>query len=245
MNNPLVSIITPSFNQAQFLEQTILSVLNQTYKNIEYFVMDGGSKDGSLDIIKKYDANITYWQSKADGGQADAINQAFAMCKGEIIAFINSDDLLMPNAVETAVACFEVNNETSLVYGNCSTINELGEEIETKKGSSVRFAKVLETGMLPYIYQPSCFFNRSQLKRDYFLDTNYKYAFDYDLILHLLKSNSCQYVNNHMAAYRVHANAKSQNINAAFKEKLAVQKVHMTGINLKWVYRKLKTSFVK
>ena len=106
MNNPLVSIITPSYNQAQFLEQTILSVLNQTYKNIEYFVMDGGSNDGSLDIIKKYDANITYWQSKPDLGQADAINQAFKMCKGEIIAFINSDDLLMPNAVETAVSCF-------------------------------------------------------------------------------------------------------------------------------------------
>ncbi|MFZ4799242.1 MAG: glycosyltransferase family 2 protein [Bacteroidia bacterium] len=245
MNNPLVSIITPSFNQAQFLEQTILSVLNQTYKNIEYFVMDGGSKDGSLDIIKKYDANITYWQSKADGGQADAINQAFAMCKGEIIAFINSDDLLMPNAVETAVACFEVNNETSMVHGNCSTINELGDEIETKKGSPVKFATVLEIGMLPYIYQPSCFFNRSQLKRDYFLDASFKYAFDYDLVLHLLKNHSCLYVNNHMAAYRVHPNAKSQNINAAFKEKLAVQKMHMTGVSLKWVYRKLKTSFVK
>jgi glycosyltransferase involved in cell wall biosynthesis len=245
MNNPLVSIITPSFNQAQFLEQTILSVLNQTYKNIEYFVMDGGSNDGSLDIIKKYDANITYWQSKSDLGQADAINQAFKMCKGEIIAFINSDDLLMPNAVETAVSCFEVNSETSLVHGNCTTINALGEEIETVKGNPVRFEKVLEVGMLPNIYQPTCFFNRSQLKRDYFLETSFKYAFDYELILHLLKSRSCLYVNIHMAAYRVHANAKSQNINAAFKEKLEVQKMYMSGLNLRWVYRKLKTSFAK
>jgi glycosyltransferase involved in cell wall biosynthesis len=96
MNNPLVSIITPSYNQAQFLEQTILSVINQTYKNIEYFVMDGGSTDGSLDIIKKYDSKITYWQCQADLGQADAINQAFEKCKGEIVCFINSDDILMP-----------------------------------------------------------------------------------------------------------------------------------------------------
>jgi glycosyltransferase involved in cell wall biosynthesis len=207
--------------------------------------MDGGSNDGSLDIIKKYDTNISYWQSKADLGQADAINQAFKMCKGEIIAFINSDDLLMPNAVQTAVLCFEVNNETSMVHGNCTTINAAGEVTETVKGNPVKFEKVLEIGMLPYIYQPSCFFNKSQLKRDYFLDAQYKYAFDYDLILHLLKSHSCLYVNNHMAAYRVHDNAKSQNINAAFKEKLAVQKLHMNGLNLRWVYRKLKTSFVK
>ncbi len=245
MNNPLVSIITPSFNQAQFLEQTILSVINQTYKNIEYFVMDGGSNDGSLEIIKKYDANITYWQSKADLGQVDAINQAFKMCKGEIICFINSDDILMPNAVQTAVTCFEINNEIALVHGNCSTIDENGNELKPKVGNPVKFKELLNIGMLPNIFQPSCFFNKSQIKRDFFLDPRFNYAFDYELILHLVKNSISFYTNMHMAAYRVHSKAKSQNINAAFKEKLQVQLMYMKGVNLKWVWRKLKTIFSK
>lgn len=243
MNNPLVSIITPSFNQAQFLEQTIQSVINQTYKNIEYFVIDGGSNDGSLDIIKKYDSHITYWQSKKDLGQVDAINQAFKMSKGEIICFINSDDILMPNAVQTAVTCFEINNEIALVHGNCSTIDENGAEIKPKIGNPVKFKDVLKIGMLPNIYQPSCFFNKSQLKRDYFLDERFKYAFDYELILFILKNSISFYTNIHMAAYRVHAKAKSQNISEAFKEKLKVQLMYMKGVNLKWIWRKLKTSF--
>lgn len=245
MNNPLVSIITPSFNQAQFLEQTILSVLNQSYTNIEYFVMDGGSNDGSLDIIKKYNNQITYWQSKADLGQADAINQAFKKCNGEIICFINSDDILMPNAVQTAVTCFEINPEIAMVHGNCSTIDENGYEIKSRTGNPVKFNDVLKIGMLPHIYQPSCFFNKSQLKRDYFLDTRFHYAFDYELILHLLKNSICFYTNIHMAAYRVHAKAKSQNAQDAFREKLQVQWMYMKGISLKWIYHKMKASFTK
>ena len=245
MNNPLVSIITPSYNQAQFLEQTILSVINQTYTNIEYFVMDGGSTDGSLEIIKKYDSHITYWQCKADLGQADAINQAFKMCKGEIVCFINSDDILMPSAVQTAVTCFEINSEIAMVHGNCSTIDENGNEIKPKVGSPVKFKEVLNIGMLPSIYQPSCFFNKSQLKRDYFLDTNFHYAFDYELILYILKNCTSFYTNMHMAAYRVHGKAKSQNVKAAFKEKLQVQWMYMKGINLKWVWRKFKTTVFK
>jgi glycosyltransferase involved in cell wall biosynthesis len=245
MNNPLVSIITPSFNQAQFLEQTILSVLNQTYKNIEYFIMDGGSNDESLEIIKKYDSQITYWQCKADLGQADAINQAFKMCKGEVICFINSDDILMPNAVQTAVTCFEINNEIAMVHGNCSTIDENGNEIKPKIGKPVKFKDVLNIGMLPNIYQPSCFFNKSQLKRDYFLDTKFHYAFDYELILYILKNCTPFYTNMHMAAYRVHSKAKSMNVNDSFREKLQVQWMYMKGINSRWIWRKLKTSFFK
>ena len=244
MNNPLVSIITPSFNQAKYLEKTMLSVFNQTYTNIEYFVMDGGSNDGSLDIIKKYDAKITYWQSKADKGQADAINQAYKMCKGEIVCFINSDDKLTPNAVQTAVTCFEINEEIAMVHGNCSTIDENGIEIKPKVGNPVKFKDVLKIGMLPHIFQPSCFFNKSQIKREFFINEKFHYAFDYELILYLLKTGTCFYTNMHMAAYRVHAKAKSQNVKAAFKEKLQVQWMYMKGLDMKWIYRKLKTSFL-
>ena len=99
--------------------------------------------------------------------------------------------------------------------------------------------------MLPSIFQPSCFFNKSQIKRDYFLDGRFNYAFDYELILYLVKNSISFYTNMHMAAYRVHSKAKSQNINSAFKEKLQVQLMYMKGINLKWVWRKLKTIFSK
>ncbi len=240
MNEPLVSIITPSYNQAQFLEQTIQSVLGQTYKNIEYFVMDGGSIDGSVEIIKKYEEKLTYWQSKSDDGQSDAINSAFKKCKGDIIAYINSDDLLMPEAVETVVRCFEVNADYALVFGICSTIDENGNEIAAPQGDHISFNHLLMNGMLPKIFQPACFFNRKYINREFFLDKNLKYAFDYELLLMLMKWNTNLFIYKHFAAYRKHKDAKSLNIKEAYFEKLKVQMRYGKRYTLLWVYRWLK-----
>jgi glycosyltransferase involved in cell wall biosynthesis len=241
MDNPLISIITTSYNQAIYLEKTILSVLNQTYKNVEYFVMDGGSTDGSLEIIKKYDSQLTFWQSKADKGQADAINQAFKMCKGEIIAFINSDDILLPWAAETAARCFEINANIGFIYGTCNTIDAEGNEIKSAEGAQIKFSWLLENGMLPKIYQPTCFFNVSHIQRDYFLDASLHYAFDYELLLFLQKNASCFFTNKHLASYRVHSLAKSQKTKEAYKEKLAVQLRYLGKPNRQWLFRKLKS----
>lgn len=245
MDNPLVSIITPSFNQAKFLEETILSVLNQTYKNIEYFVMDGGSTDGSIDIIKKYDSQINYWQSKADKGQADAINQAFDRSKGKIIAFLNSDDLLMPTAVESAVRCFEVNPNIGFVHGKCATIDETGTELREPEGESVSLEWAIDKGMLPRVFQPACFFNRSRIERSYFLDSSLQYTFDYDLILYLLKESFSFFINKQFASYRIHEEAKSQNVKDAFQEKLQVQLRYMNKTSPKWIFRKAKSLFMQ
>ncbi len=206
--------------------------------------MDGGSNDGSLEIIKKYDSKITFWQSKADNGQADAINQAFKMCKGEIVAFINSDDLLLPNAAKTAAGCFEVNENLGLVYGTCDTIDSEGKVVKIAEGDKVNFSWLLENGMLPRIYQPTCFFNVSRIKRDFFLDSSLHYAFDYELLLFLQKNSPSFFTNKHMASYRVHNKAKSQNKSKAYKEKLAVQLRYIGKPNYKWLFRKLK-SFIK
>ena len=127
----LVSIITPSYNQAKYLEQTIQSVLSQDYPRIEYIVVDGKSKDGSVDIIKRYADKLAYWISEKDKGQADAINKGFARATGEIIAWLNSDDYYLPGAVSAAVKVFEENPEIVLVYGNMLAVDEHGQTFNT------------------------------------------------------------------------------------------------------------------
>ena len=126
---PKVSIVTPSFNQASFLEQTLRSVLEQDYPNLEYIVIDGGSTDGSVEIINKYADQLAYWQSQPDQGQTDAINQGFAHATGEILAWLNSDDLLLPGAVSAAVRALEEHPEAAMVYGDALLINAQGKTI--------------------------------------------------------------------------------------------------------------------
>ena len=126
---PLVSIITPSFNQAQFLEATIQSVLGQEYPRIEYIVVDGGSKDGSVDVIQKYAGRLAWWVSEQDKGQTDAINKGFNRATGDILAWINSDDTYNPQAVGQAVKQLMDNPEVGLVYADCNYIDEAGNVI--------------------------------------------------------------------------------------------------------------------
>ena len=127
----LVSIITPSFNQAEYLEQTILSVLNQDYSNIEYMVLDGASTDNSVDIIRKYENRLAYWVSEKDNGQADAINKGFDRAKGEIIAWLNSDDYYLAGTVSSAVKIFEEHPHVVLVLGTCRLVTETGKTFKT------------------------------------------------------------------------------------------------------------------
>src|SRR4030067_2556851 len=138
MRDPLVSIVTPSYNQAEFLEKTILSVINQDYPRLEYFVMDGGSTDGSLEIIKRFEHRITNWISEPDRGQSDAINKGWSMASGDIFAWLNSDDMYAPGAVQAAVQAFRENPEAGMVYGDAILVDRDGNELTIKKSKQIR-----------------------------------------------------------------------------------------------------------
>ncbi len=201
-----VSVITPSYNQAAFLEETILSVLNQDYPEIEYWVMDGGSQDGSLNIIQKYAPRLAGWVSERDRGQADAVNKGFARATGEIIGWINSDDYYLPGAVKAAVAAFERHPECGLVYGDVLAINGAGEPINVMRFDAWTLEDLMQ---FKIISQPAVFMRRSLVERTGGLDVSYGYLLDNQFWLRMVQLAPMHYVPQTWAAARYHAAAKN------------------------------------
>ena len=204
---PKVSIVTPSFNQAPFLEQTLRSVLGQDYPNLEYIVIDGGSTDGSLEIIQRYADRLAYWQSQPDQGQTDAINQGFAHATGEILAWLNSDDLLLPGAVSAAVKALQEHPEAAMVYGDALLINAQGKTIGKFPAAQTDLRK-LRRGYV-HIPQQASFFRADLWRQVAPLDVSFYFAMDYDLWVRLAALAPLVYVPQLWAAFRLHGEAKS------------------------------------
>ena len=205
---PVVSLITPSYNQADYLEETIRSVLGQTYPHIEYILIDGGSTDGSQEIIKKYAAKLAYWESVKDKGQTDAINKGFARATGEIIAWLNSDDTLEPKAVAEAVAFLIDHPEVGLVYGDAHYIDENGRVIGNFPAAQTDLTK-LRRGYV-HIPQQASFFRKSLWDRVGPLDDSFFFAMDYDLWTRLAAVSDLRYLPGCVwANFRLHADAKT------------------------------------
>ena len=204
---PKVSIVTPSFNQAHFLEETILTVLGQDYPNLEYIIIDGGSTDGSVEIIRRYAARLSFWQSEPDQGQTDAINQGFARATGEVFAWINSDDLLLPGAVTAAVRQLQAHPEAAMVYGGCQLINAAGEKIGDFPAAQTDLRR-LQRGYV-HIPQQSAFFRADLWRKVAPLDVSFYFAMDYDLWTRLAREGDLVYVPQTWAAFRLHEGAKS------------------------------------
>lgn len=202
-----VSIITPSFNQASYLEQTILSVLNQDHPRIEYIVVDGASTDNSVDIIKKYKDKLAYWISEKDNGQADAINKGFAIATGEVIAWLNSDDYYFAGTVSAAVKIFEENPDVVLVYGNMLAVDEHGKTFNTLNYEQLTLEDLL---CLQIIGQPAVFMRRSALQKTGGLDPAFHYLLDHYLWIRLAQQGKILHVNQLWAAARYHAEAKNR-----------------------------------
>ena len=199
---PLVSIVTPSFNQGRFLRRTIDSVLAQDYPRIEYLVFDGGSRDDSVEILRSY-GNRFFWRSGPDGGQSDAINQGFGLAKGDIFAWLNSDDVLLPGAVSSVVNRFRQHPDCDLLYGNAHFIDECDRVLGDYPTAPYDFDRLLESCC---ICQPAAFWRRSVLDRIGPLDDSLHYAMDYDYWMRLDRTGGkLLQVPEVLACSRVHA----------------------------------------
>lgn len=203
----LVSIVTPSYNQAAYLEQTIRSVLEQDYPRIEYIVVDGASTDGSVEVIKKYESKFAYWVSEKDRGQADAINKGFACATGEIIAWLNSDDYYLQGTVSAAVKVFEENPDVVLVYGNMLAVDEHGKTFNTLSYKQLTIEDLL---CFQIIGQPAVFMRHSALQKTDGLDLGFHFLLDHLLWLQIAKHGQVLHVNQVWAAARYHAEAKNR-----------------------------------
>lgn len=206
MINPLISIVTPSFNQAKYLEQTIQSVLSQEYPSIEYLIVDGGSTDGSTDIIKNYSDRLAWWVSEKDRGQADAVNKGFAKAQGKYCGWVNSDDLYVPDAIQQAVTILEQNADVGFVFGDVKSIDE-----NTHTTNIMRYGnwKLEDLMRFNIIGQPGVFFRKDLWDRVGGLDINYHFLLDHHLWLRLAVEAGMVYSGKIWAAARFHSAAKN------------------------------------
>jgi glycosyltransferase involved in cell wall biosynthesis len=225
VNYPKITVVTPSFNQGQFLEETILSVIGQHYPNLEYIVMDGGSTDNSVEVIKKYQKHFTYWVSEKDKGQSDAINRGFDRATGDILCWVNSDDMLMPGVLLHIASLLDT-SRAEIICGNCVHIQEgtnwvWGSRVDEDK-------EKFRLSDIAYIIQPASFWTRKAWEVTGRLDDSMYYAFDWEWQIRAhAKGAEFIYTKKNLAIYRVHADHKTGNPGTKRKkEVLEIYRLH-------------------
>ncbi len=216
---PKITIITPSLNQGQFIDATIRSVLSQEYPNLEYIIMDGGSTDNTLDILRSYSDRLQ-WLSDKDTGQTNAINKGLRMSNGEIVAYLNADDLLLPGALRKIAETFMGHPETMWVTGRCRIINENGQEVRRLITAYKNLWLLVQNRSLllitDYISQPATFLRADAYREFGDLDESLHYAMDYEYWLRLNAIYPLLVIPEYLAAFRIHS--QSKNINVGHKD---------------------------
>ncbi len=203
----LVSIITPSFNQSRFLETAMRSVLEQKGVGIEYIVVDGGSTDGSREIIEKYAGSLAWWVSEKDRGQTDALNKGFSHAHGDVLAWLNSDDRYYPGAVKEAVEFLAANPGVGMVYGDVDFIDANDSVIGRFPAAQTDYRR-LRQGYV-HVSQQASFFRADLWRRVGPLDPSFFFAMDYDLWVRLARISELKYVPRMWASFRLHGGGKT------------------------------------
>jgi len=207
---PGITIITPSFNQSRFLETAIRSVLEQEYPDLEYIVLDGGSTDGSVEIIERYAERIDYWHSGPDDGQASAINQGWEMARGEVLGWLNSDDRLEPGALGAVGEAFGNDPSLQIAYGDCRIVDRGGRQIRRKRSENYTMQSLLRGGSLP---QPAVFLRRSFVQKLRGLEAGLQHALDWEFFLRaflLCSESERRYLPTVLAASREYEGTKTR-----------------------------------
>lgn len=207
---PKISIITPSYNQGAFLEQTICSVLEQNYPNLEYIVIDGGSTDNSVEIIKKHADKLSYWCSKKDNGQTDALNTGFQRATGDIVAWLNSDDEYCPGALDAIAKAFMADDKIDFVFGNKFAIDQNGIILRKEKHTKLNFTALVILGST--LSQCASFWKRSLFEQYGYLDDTLRFCMDYEFFCRIGQNIKAQHIRRYIAKFRWHSESKSSNI---------------------------------
>ena len=229
MTYPLISVITPSYNQGRFIEATIRSVVLQEYSNLEYIVIDGGSTDESIEIIKKYDSHITYWISEADQGQSHAINKGFEKATGDILCWINSDDMLKPDALKFVAQILSKSPNASWLVGASELINSEGSLTVMREPGSITHQTILNWPQ-NWFPQQSTFWTRKMWEIAGPLNEELYYAMDYALWLTMFRQSSPIITQKVLSSYRFHDEAKcSANYSKMGKELIQILQHHFNN----------------
>ncbi|HLQ78185.1 MAG TPA: glycosyltransferase family 2 protein [Terriglobia bacterium] len=207
MNFPRISIVTPSYNQGRFIDLTMQSVLSQNYPNLEYIVIDGGSTDDSVEVIRRYDKSLAYWVSEKDSGAADAIAKGFRHATGDILAYLNSDDLYCPGTLHAVAAAFE-SGKPDVVYGNTWWIDTDGRRTGERRQTPFSPMGYLYGGF--DLQQPAVFWTRKIYDRSGGIDPSYLFTFDTEMFVRFVNHGSrFKFVPQFFAEFRIHPRSKS------------------------------------
>lgn len=226
MQYPTISIVTPTLNQGQYIEQTIQSVLNQRYPSLEYLIIDGGSTDGTIDIIKKYESEITFWMSGKDGGQANAINRGLTRCTGEICNWLNSDDYLQEGALFRIAEAFS-NDAVDVVAGKVNCFSDENSEIVSNQLLTAAGLLCWKPGV--QFVQPGVWMRREHILNCGGIDEQFHYAFDWDLMIRYLSFfPRVAYLEDTLVNFRLHEQSKTVSCIQKFtnEEQLIIEKIY-------------------
>jgi len=222
-----VSVVTPSYNQAKYLRQTIESVLSQGYPNLEYIIMDGGSSDGSVDIIREYQKHLAFWTSGKDGGQTQAVNIGLRRCTGDIVTWLNSDDYFEPGALRAAVDAFSA-TDAGVVYGDYTLVTETGKPFLVRREIPFDY-NILLFGV-NIIGQPSAYFKRDMLLKHGYLDETLQYMMDYEYWLRLASRGvNFHHINKMLSYCRYHAASKTVSQTDKFDQETQAVRCRYSG----------------